>query len=233
MGGRSFLSQSLNSEIQLTLDHGSNLCEFWELDEDRTDYFLDLMTFERAASQSLRLRLKGRLEQRREASRRIGQRQTAQSDLSTSIKETVYYSSWHYAAIHVLTAIPSYQNIQSIAKRLELSTTLVEKTLRDLQSLNLVKEDMGKWIVHRASVFLKKESPISPINQANWRNQGMKHLSHHPSDGIHASALYAISKKDAENVMGFLNHAFEKSNQLSVESEEEELYCMNIDFFAV
>src|SRR5688572_15900730 len=114
----SFLSQALNSHVHLTLDHGAGLCAYWQFDEARTDYFLDLMAWERAASPALRRRLEARLRDRRDAAQQVRRRAPAAPAVTAGLKEAVYYSSWHYAAIHTLTAIPAYRTVEAITQRL-------------------------------------------------------------------------------------------------------------------
>lgn len=231
--GRSFMSQALNSHIHLTLDHGAGLCEFWDLDNERTDYFLDLMNFERAASRPLRKSLQKRLDAQRAASRRVGKRPMESEALSAGLKEALYYSSWHTAAVHVLTTVPGYQTVRAIAQRLELPSSLVERTLRDLESIGLVQMEKDKWVVKGGSVHLPKASPLSSINQSNWRDRAVRHLGSNPHDGIHYSAIFALSKTDSERLYKLLQEAIEKVVSVVGPSEEEDLVCFNVDYFPV
>lgn len=231
--GRSFLSQSLNSHIHLTLDHGAGLCQFWELDDERSDFFLDLMNYERAASQPLRVKIKKRLNNQRAASKRMSKRPLENLALSSNLKEALYYSAWHTAAVHMLTTVPGYQSSTAMAQRLELPSSLVERTLRDLQSIGLVEPKGKKWQVKGGSIHLPKESPLSTINQTNWRNQAMRHLGEFPYDGIHYSALLTLSKKDSEKIFAQLKEAIDSVITVVEPSEEEELVCFNLDYFGL
>jgi uncharacterized protein (TIGR02147 family) len=231
--GRSFLSQALNSEIHLTPDHGAGLTAFWNLDDERTDYFLDLMNYERAASKPLRLRLKKKLDVQRAESKLLSKRPSENSQLTPQLKEAIYYSSWHIAAIHTLTAIPGFQTIAAIARRLEVPSSLVDRTLRDLASLGLVRQVGERWVVHGGSIHLPKESPLSTVNQISWRNQSMRHLAAHAHDGIHFTGLFALSRVDAEALLIRLNSVIAEVLTIVGPSHEEELVCFNIDYFPV
>lgn len=231
--GRSFFSQALNSHVQLTPDHGAGLCEFWGFDDDRTDYFLDLINLERAAGAALKRRIQRRLNKLRAESKRLSSRKVEETPLSAGLREAVYYSAWHTAAIHTLTAIPGYRTTVAIARRLELSTALVERVLNDLQAIGLVQRKGGFWDVKGMSVHLPKESPLSIINQTNWRNQAIKHLIRTPHDGIHYTAIMALSRKDADEIMGILNKVIDEVIKVVGPSAEEELVCLNVDYFPV
>lgn len=230
----SFLSQVLNSSTQLTLDHGANMCDFWGLDEDDVEYFLDLISWERSASVSLRKRLEKRLRDRRVESKRLVKQSASTSlTLSENLKESIYYSSWHYAAIHVLTAIPAYQTIAAIAERLNLPTALIERTLNDLKVIGAVEQKGRLWQALGHSIFLRKESPLSTINQNNWRQQAMKHQAQFPYDGIHYSGLYALSREDGKQLMNMCEDFIRNAHNVVSSSKEEELVCFNMDYFSI
>ncbi|MGE0173222.1 MAG: DUF4423 domain-containing protein [Oligoflexales bacterium] len=231
--GKSFLSQALNSSVQLTLDHGAGLCAFWNLDDARTDFFLDLMNLERAATLVLKKRIEKRLKTARTESKQLVSRSAQEMNLSAGLKEAIYYSSWHYAAVHTLTAVPGYQKPPAIAQRLDLPTLLVERTLRDLAAIGLVESKGNLWTVKGASIHLPKESPLSSINQTSWRNQAMRHLGVRPYDGIHYSALFALSRADATKLHNHFNEAIAHALKVVEPSHEEELFCLNLDYWSV
>ncbi|RZA13814.1 MAG: hypothetical protein EOP10_29155, partial [Proteobacteria bacterium] len=59
----SFFSHVLKGESQLTPDQASGLCDFWNLTRNETEYFLTLVNYERSNSDSLKSKLKLRLDE--------------------------------------------------------------------------------------------------------------------------------------------------------------------------
>src|SRR5437016_3714585 len=102
---RSFLSQVLGRDIDLTRDHAAGLGEFWSLDPLQFEYFLTLVDLSRVRSEHLRNHLERKLARIRgdhsNLSKRLGK-----EAIDGARAELIYYSSWTYGAIHMLLCVP-------------------------------------------------------------------------------------------------------------------------------
>jgi uncharacterized protein (TIGR02147 family) len=58
----SFLSQVIHGHVELTPEHALRLAQFWELNENETDYFMLLVDHSRAGSIILRNRISQKME---------------------------------------------------------------------------------------------------------------------------------------------------------------------------
>ena len=217
----------------LTLDHGANLADFWTFNKNETQYFLDLMQLERSSSPTLKKILEENLDNLRQDNKRLNNRSHKSTNLSSGLKEALYYSSWHVGAIHALTAIPFFQKAKNIAERLGLGTGLVEKTLEDLETLSLVKRKSNQWIINGPSIHLPRNSPLSQINQSNWRTNAMSHLGKSSGDGKHYSGLLVMSRSDAKKTLAKINEFIKELHSEVESSKEEELVCLNMDYYIV
>jgi uncharacterized protein (TIGR02147 family) len=170
----SYLSTVLHSYHHLTPDHACGLCQFWNFTESETDYFLLLVDYSRCGTVILRDRLKRKIKSIQTERENLSKRLDRQS-LPAAIDEAVYYSSWVWSALHILTSINEYQSVESIANRLQLPPEYVLTCLTKLEKLELVKNVKQKWIHSSASIHIPRESPLVAIHHNNWRQKAVLH----------------------------------------------------------
>jgi len=230
---KSFLSQVLNSHVQLTLDQAARLCQFWDLPYDETEYFLDLVGYERASSKILRSMLDQRMKNARQ------RKENAQKFFeSESLPEEIrgaFYSSWHYSAVLASLSIPDCNAPQKIAKKLKLPPSVIEKTLRALEKMNLVKQiEDGLWVSTKAYVHLPKDSPYSKSIHLDWRMKANEAIGQaNEATLARHTTLFTVSRKTALEIQDLMIKMVDDTVALIPESPEEELLCMCCDLFKV
>lgn len=225
----SFLSQVLNSHIHLGLDHAARLAAFWHLDEDEADYFLELVHLERAGSPHLKKicerRLKNLNKKRGNLAERFKKPKLSESSAS------LYYSSWYWSALHVITSIPEYQTIDAIAERLTLPSDFVHESLKKLETLGLVCKENNRWIATQRNIHLPKDSPLIGMHHTNWHIQASLSAHQRIEESIHYASLYALSKRDFETIKRLILDIIDQSRNLVELSSQEEIVCFNCDYF--
>ncbi len=229
---RTFLSQALHSHVQLTPDHGAGLAAFWGFDDDHTDYFLDLIHLARAASKVLSQRIRKRMRDLRARHENLTEKFHTPA-LPRGIQEAVYYSSWHYAAIHIVLGIPQIRTVPAIAARLGLPSSLVEKSLAELSAIGVVRQDGSKWLPESLGIHLPKTSPLTSVNHFNWRQRAIYKLQTSEVEGVHYTGVFALARADAERIKRLFLDAITSAHKIVEPSKEEELVCLNCDFFVV
>ena len=230
---RSFLSQVLSGKSGLTLDHAAGASQYLNLSEDEAHYFLDLINLDRAATQTLKKMISERLENQKSKREHLGTRFSEQTFSSSEFNEQIYYSSWHFAAIHILTGIPEFQTANAIASRLGISIHSVNATLNKLREMQLVDQDRkGQWKISNRRIHLAKESPMSFANHQNWRQQALLDLptDHH---AVHYTAVHSMAVIDFPRFKSILLKAIDETRSLVIQSQSEELTCFTCDFFTV
>src|SRR4051812_18663642 len=105
---RSYLSNVLRTHIHLIPDQAFGICRYLSLDETETAYFLLLLEKERAGTAAFRKHLEGELRQLQKEREDLAQR-LARKPLQSEADQMIYYSAWHFAAIHILVSIPRFQ----------------------------------------------------------------------------------------------------------------------------
>lgn len=229
--GSSFLSHVLSRGVHLTLDQAFGLCSFWNFTDREREYFMTLVNIERAASPQLRTHLENVLEKlrtdERDLSNKLGGGRT--DDESAA----VYYSSWHYMALHQLLTCPRYQNIPALVDRLGLSETKVAEYLQELKQMGLVTQEGKRWKNSERNIHLPKTSPLIPLVHAQWRHRALERIVQRHDSDVHISGVYSLSKKDAERLKQKMVEFLAEIRKEVMSSPEEDIVCLNVDFFDV
>lgn len=227
----SYLSRVMASTAELSLEQADSAGKYFGFTQEENSYFLLLIQFSRAGTQSLRAHFKRNItiaqEERLNLQKRVGVKQVLSKE-----DQATYYSLWYYAAVHVMTGIPAFQTKQAIAQELNLPVNRVAEILEFLISTRLVKEDSnGKFTTGEGKIHLKKNSQMILRHHSNWRMQAIRSMEKNLESGIHYSVLLNCSKKDAEVLRSMIAKFIEEFMKVVHPSVDEEMNCLVIDFF--
>lgn len=226
------LSRVLQEKIHLTMDQIFLLSQFLGLSQSESAYFLKLAEHDRAGNNRYRRQLFDELKQMKRTHENLSKR-FQESQIEDTKKEMTYYSSWHWTAIHFITAINTYRTPNRIAERLGLATNFVKSSLELLEKFELVKKDGDQWIINSGSIHLPKTSPLNSIQHGNWRARAVLKSQDVSEDGIHYTIVQSISEKDFEQIKQLLLKAIDDYKKIANPSLSEELICFSLDFFRV
>jgi uncharacterized protein (TIGR02147 family) len=228
---KSFLSQVLNSHVQLTPDHAAGLCRFWALTEDESDYFIGLVNLERAHSPHLKAALTRQLATLRQKQEDFARRFDHAQALSGG-EELVYYSSWHYSAIHIALGLPGCRTPRALSERLRLPLPQVLASLAALEGLGIVRKGTGdQWTVARNDLHLAKRSALTAVHHSNWRHKAITRLHERDEWDLNYTGVHSLSARDAERIKDLLREAIADARKIVGPSPEEELVALTCDFF--
>jgi hypothetical protein len=207
------------------------LAEFWKLSDDETEYFLELVNLARASHPALLRRSRERLER---LSRSAETERKESGATSRAVAESgVYYSSWHWSAVHILVSIPRYATVDAIAQALGLERGLVQHTLSGLGAQGLVEQHDGKWRCLPTHLHLPADSPFSAMNHANWRSRAVLDAQLPGARGLHYTGVQSHSRAALQSVRARLLETIEDTRRTFSSSPEETLSCVTVDFFEV
>ena len=225
-----FISQVLNKKLHFGLEQAMTVARFLNLSDQETDYFLLLVHKGRAGSVDLEEYYTKKLRQIKKQREEIkGRIQT-----TTSISEadqTRYFSSWIYAAIHVLLTVPKYQNVQSLANRLQIPRESVEAYLNFLTKIVLAEKKQNKIVAGKNRIHIGSDNPNIIKHHANWRLQCLRSLDRNALDDQHYSSVMSLSLKDAAKIKSMWLDFLEKLEPIIRDSPEEETFVLTWDFF--
>jgi uncharacterized protein (TIGR02147 family) len=227
-----FISQVLNGPIHFSLEHAIKICEFLGLSEDESHYFILLVHLGRAGNQALRKYYQSQIDEilhRRQVVReRIRVRQGMSKD-----DQATYYSTWHYAAIHVLLSVPRFQSPSAIAERLKLPFAMVSDCLEFLVSIGLAARQGENFRIGEKRIHLPSGSPLISKHHINWRMKAIQSFELPASNDLHYSSVISLSEKDARQIRSILLDSIEKAEPILKQSNEEAIFGMSMDFFRI
>lgn len=226
------MSQILAGQKDLSLEQACRICEHIGLTSVETEYFLLLVNYERAGSANLRAVFKGQIENLQNKQKQLSNRVTQSKRLGNE-ERAIYYSHWIYAAVRNLCAIKEFRNIPSIAKRLNLETTTVQKVVDFLLATSLCEEKHGELLPVPSMTHLEASSPLVARHHANWR---VKAMERHPvlrEEELSYTAPMTLSQKDATKIRALLADLVQDADKIVGPSPSEKLYCLSLDWFEI
>lgn len=224
----SYLSRILHESIHLTPDQAAGLCNFWNLDRDETNYFMNLVHLARAGTLALKKIIEVELKAIRIKHEDLGAHLPAEKiDMQ---KENLYYSAWYYCAVHMLLTISHMQTEAAIAEKLNLPQAQVRKILESLENLELVKKSKNNWEPTKNNVHLANESWMAAIHHINWRTKITDRIQFRNPEDLHYTGIHTLSRSDFKKIKNQLLEALVKVDKIVRPSAEEELCSLLIDW---
>lgn len=227
-----YVSQVLNANAHLSLEQAEELNKLFGHNEGESEFFLLLVQENKAGTPALRSRLKIQIEKILEKRHILKERFDIKKSLSP-VDQMTYYSSWLYAATHILITISQYNDKEKISEKFNLPLERVGKVLDFLTETGLIIKKGNHYNSGETKVFLGIDSPMLPKHLSNWRIKAIEALDKTIGKDLHLSSVYSLSRKDVALIKEKLIKTVEESRQIIYESKEEELYCLNLDFFGV
>jgi len=229
---KSYLTLVVRGEVHFTPEHAMGLAEFWGLSDLESDYFLDLVSFERASTPSLRAKLKKRLVELQKANSDLGKRYS-ESGIDSSEAQAIYYSAWHMSAIHVTLSIPGTQSAEEISEKLQLPLEIVRTGLAKLREIGVVKNDGSKWKAAKGNLHVGKDSMFNSLNHQNWRTRAVADSQRKDSAGLHYTAVQSVSRDDFRKIRELLLKSIDQQRKIVAPSKDEILATFCCDWFEV
>jgi uncharacterized protein (TIGR02147 family) len=225
-----YISQVLNSGAHFSPEQAEDLNHFLNHTEEESDYFLLLVQLNRAGSVPLKQRIQKQMDL--VLSRRADLQTRVQIKKRLSIDEqSRYYSSWQFAAVHILTTIPRFRTPDSISQALGLSTRRTKIVIEELTKIGLLEKKGQEFHPGETLLYLSNEAALISKHHCNWRVRALEALEEINDENLHFSVVTSISKEDRRKLRNFLAGAVEDFMKVVKSSSEEELHALNIDFF--
>jgi len=226
-----YISQILNGHYHLSLEQAEAAARFLGFTRDETRYFVLLVESQRAGTVTLRQLLFEQLQEMRERHLVIKERIGVSTELSEQDRER-YYSSWHYAAVHIAVTIPRLRTRVALGRALRIPSRKLGEVLEFLLAVGLLAKEGERFSPGPAQIHLPKDSPAIYQHHWNWRKQAMAQIhSDYAEDNVHYSSISSLSAEDAQKVRALLTQAISDAVGVIKKSPEEQLFGINVDFF--
>ena len=229
----SSLSQIINGDKDFNIDHVIRLGELLALTAIEMDFLIALLILQKSGQEKSRRYWLQKTESLRLKANAISGRVSPEHDLSEEEK-ALFYSSWLYAAVHLLTSIPEYTNLPAIVQKLNISMAEGERIVDFLLKAGLLVQDKERLQMGKSSTFLPHSSPLIARHHHNWRIQALqRHEKIDPLTEVSYTGPMTLSLEDAQKVRTLVIELSEKVYAVAVPSSAEVMYCLNVDWLRV
>lgn len=227
-----FITHVLSGDYHFSAEQAEATARYMGLNELDAEFFILLVLKERSGTKSLE-NLFGK-----QISQRCQQHSVLKKRLN--IKETmlledqmIYYSSWHYAAIHMALMIPELQNVGSLTRYFNLPPTRILSVLQFLANHNLIEQKGANYKIKKSVLHLEKDSPILTQHHSHWRLKAIEAIQTPKLDNLHYSGVMSISRDDYEWVREKLALMLEEVIERLAPSKDEKLATLCFDLFQI
>jgi uncharacterized protein (TIGR02147 family) len=225
------VSQILVNDRHFTPDQAVEVGTFFGLDEKSTEYFIYLVNLARADTKKLQGFYEMKLNKIRSEVQNVKNLVRGRDELSEE-NTGRYYSNWYYSGIWNLSAIPGFQTVESIANYFGLSRSKVGEVVSFLVESGLSVEEAGKIRPGLKSTHLSDKSAYVNNHRRNWREKAKEKFTDPGERDLFVSIPVSMSESDAEKFRLELLKIIKAFSKLVEPSPEEQLMCLNIDWFA-
>lgn len=224
---RGYLSRVLSESVHMSFDHIAHLSTFLELSNNEFEHLIDLASWSRSGKK-LREFLEVRMRKRK--AHHQGNIKSPDAE-SISKNHTMYYSSWMYAAIHLMVSIEKLQTLDALARELALPESVIKKIIVSLEKMGMVVRNGNKITPTQQHVFAPKGTVESLMHFTNWRHEALRKCMDGGPENLNFSGLYSVSKKDVPFIQQKIRETMLQINAVVDKSPPEEVVCLNVDYF--
>lgn len=219
----------LKGNSHLTMEQSLKIADYFSFNTLETEYLVSLVLLERAGDKKTKEFCLNKVNEIRALSLNLKHRLEVKNQLSETDR-AFYYSSWIYSMIRLLTAIPRFQTIESLAKELQLPSTRINTALEFLLSRGLCIEENNKIKYGSIPTYLEASSPLASRHHLNWRQKSQEKFEQIRSEDLAITLPCVLSEEDAQKIREKIVQMIEEVKKTYEPSPSEELYILNVDW---
>ena len=226
------VSQIFSGRKSLTEEQAFKLCVYMSLTALETDYFLKLVQIERAGTEQLKALFQRHLKQIHTQANEIISRVPVSEKLSEEDR-ALFYSSWHYTIVRLLTSISRFQTKEKIAFHLSLPVSRIQHVLEFLTSRGLCTEHRGKYVRTEKNTHVEATSPLAIRHHQNWRTKSVQLHENMTVDDLAFTAPLTLAAKDIPKIRKILLDTISEISKIVEKSPSEETVYLAIDWIKI
>jgi len=213
----------------LSPEQGLAVADYLGLNSMETEYFMTLVQVARAGNARTREFYHGKVRELKDRSLALSRRLDFKNKLSES-DQALFYSSWIFSAVRLLTAIPGMNAPHIIAEKLGVTLHQINATLEFLASRGLVEKKGQQFIYRELSTYVARDSLLASRHNINWRTKCLERIEQvSPSEMAYTNPI-VIAEKDFERVTELIVNFIANFRKIADPSPSEVLCCLNIDW---
>lgn len=226
----SFFNQVLTFRSHLSLEHAYKTSEYLGFDTDEQEYFLTLVQKDKSGSVSLENYFKNKIITIKKERELISKRVKVTTSLT--IKDQMkYYSKWYFSAIHILSALPSFNYPEEISAHLKIDLMVTKKALSFLIKSGFVISTEKGLNIGATRIHLNLDSDMLPRHHSNWRIKAIEAVDNQGKNSLHYSSILGISQKDIIIIKEKILILIQEIEPIIQDSAEESPVVFLCDFF--
>lgn len=225
-----YISQVLNGHAHLSLEQAEKIGSFLGFDELKIDYFLTMVLYAKAGTASLRKCYQKDLENKKEAHAELKTKFKSKKKLSVE-DQAIFYSSWHYGAVHVSVSIPGCETPKGLSQFLNVELKRIFEILEFLERVQLVENVNGVLKIGSSHIHLGADSPLISKFHTNWRLEAIQSMNKKNAKNLHYSSVMTCSESDSRKIKEIMTKAIEEIRKVIKESKDEKCFSYSMDFF--
>ena len=226
-----YLSKVLNEKNDLSLEQAQATNKFLGHTHSEAKFFLNLVLWARAGTADLKAHFNDELEKQIQGRLQLKNRISVGRTLNEET-QAKYYSSWHYAAVHICVSLEFLKAKEQIAEALQLPPIKVNEALEFLVEIGVLKKNGGQYSQDETNLFLDKDSAFISKHHTNWRIQSLRSLDDIKPLDLHYSGVVTCTKRDIERIREILLSSIQNVRSTVKEADcSDSFYCNTIDLF--
>lgn len=227
---KGFISSILCGRAHLSLEQALRTSQVLAHLPDERDYFLLLVQKSRAGSKDLETHYADKIRQIAEQRRQIQGRIRVKNSLSDS-DQVLYYSTWHYTAIHMCLCVPTLQTAPAISQRLGIPQSRVSEVLEFFVKTGVARQSGASYRAGPTRLHIGENSPHVNRHHTHWRMKAIQSLDEQGSEDLHYSSVMSISKETMRKLREILLSAIQQTEPEIQAAKDEEVVCLALDLF--
>lgn len=218
--------RDLNAELAL------EVAAYFELKPLETEYFVLLVQRERAGTYKLKEHYTKQLSVVRKEGLSTGYRIEGAKEITQEVKAE-YYSNWYYSATRLAMMLDNLNSAESIAEHLKVDVHKVEQAIEFLLDYGFCEREGGELKVKDRVLYLPADSPLVTQQHINWRLKGLEKVRNLKEDELFFSGPMTLAKEDVPRIKEEIRKMISTVTSSIKGTRDEELVCLNIDWFRV
>ena len=226
------LSQILSRSRTFSEEQVFLLGEYFGLTDLENDYISTLHQIENCQSKIFKAKLIRKKEELKRKSLNLSER-VERDKILTEEEKSIFYSTWHYSAVRMLTSLEGGIAKDEIAERLDIEKKKVAEILDFLTRLGLCTLEKGRYHLGISRTHVEKNSPYYRQHHINWRLKSIQGLDKLVDEDLTFTSPTSISREDFELLREQMVKLIQDFYSTAKVSKAEEVYCFNLDFFKI
>jgi uncharacterized protein (TIGR02147 family) len=224
------MSHVFQGHREFNLEQALKAASFLGLSKMETEYFLELVQLARAGSRELVQFQKEKLKVIKAKGLELKNQVVSDHRVLSETEKAIFYSSWIYSAIRLYCSIAP-TSFETICEVFQLTKSRALEILNFLCETGLcIKNDDG-YSMGQQSTFLPRNSPLIMKHHTNWRLKALDRAEKGIEDELFYTSPVSMSEKDYESFRLRLTALIKEFSSTVKDSKEEQVACLNIDFF--